>query len=145
MTRNRGFSLVELLVVIAIVALLAAFILPGLSRAREYAYFTSCKSSLRQMGIGFVIYAVDNRGCPPGTGFPCGGVDQSNQVGSMLNEHRAGVMRGLNRVYSASDPQIPLILQIYDDWMVPGNQSHPGSSWYQSLQLSADLPVSPQQ
>ncbi len=57
--KTSGFTLVELLVVIAIVALLAALILPGLSRAREYAYFTSCKSSMRQMGIGFLVYAAD--------------------------------------------------------------------------------------
>ena len=41
---RRGFTLVELLVVIAIIAVLAAIIVPGLSRAREYAYFTVCKA-----------------------------------------------------------------------------------------------------
>jgi prepilin-type N-terminal cleavage/methylation domain-containing protein len=62
MGNRKAFSLVELLVVVAIVALLSALILPGLARAREYAYFTSCKNSLRQIGIGFLIYAADNRG-----------------------------------------------------------------------------------
>ena len=62
---RRGFSLVELLVVIAIVALLAALVLPGLSRAREYAYFTSCKSSQRQIGMGFLCFAADHRGVMP--------------------------------------------------------------------------------
>jgi prepilin-type N-terminal cleavage/methylation domain-containing protein len=63
--KNRGFTLVELLVVIAIVALLASLILPGLSRAREYAYFTRCKSNLRQITIGFSCYACDNKGWFP--------------------------------------------------------------------------------
>ena len=62
MKAARGFTLVELLVVIAIVALLAALILPGLSRAREYAYHASCKNSLRQIGIALLIYGADNRG-----------------------------------------------------------------------------------
>ena len=60
--KRDAFTLVELLVVIAIVALLAALILPGLSRAREYAYFATCKSQQRQIGIGLLIYAADNRG-----------------------------------------------------------------------------------
>jgi prepilin-type N-terminal cleavage/methylation domain-containing protein len=70
---NRGFSLVELLVVVAIVALLAALLLPGLSRAREYAYFTSCKNSLRQLGIGFLVFAADQRGRMPDGAQKCGG------------------------------------------------------------------------
>jgi prepilin-type N-terminal cleavage/methylation domain-containing protein len=67
---GTGFTLVELLVVVAIVALLAALILPGLGRAREYAYFTRCKSNLRQIGIGCLTFAADNRGkLPEGQNF----------------------------------------------------------------------------
>jgi hypothetical protein len=62
---------VELLVVISIIALLASMLLPGLSRAREYAYFTRCKNNLRQIAIGFTIYASDNRGRMPEAYWRC--------------------------------------------------------------------------
>jgi prepilin-type N-terminal cleavage/methylation domain-containing protein len=62
MSGRRAFSLVELLVVVAVITLLAAIILPTLARAREYAYFTSCKSSQRQIGVGFLIFGSNNAG-----------------------------------------------------------------------------------
>jgi prepilin-type N-terminal cleavage/methylation domain-containing protein len=87
---QTGFTLVELLIVIAIVALLAALVLPGLSRAREYAYFTSCKSSLRQIGIGFLIYASDNDGGMPEARYRCndkqGGDAGDRRIGSYGTE-----------------------------------------------------------
>jgi prepilin-type N-terminal cleavage/methylation domain-containing protein len=70
-SHSRGFSLIELLVVVAIVTLLAAIIMPGLARAREYAYFTSCKNNLRQMGIGLLLFASDRKGELPAIGNPC--------------------------------------------------------------------------
>ncbi len=70
-TDRAAFTLVELLVVVAIIALLAAFLLPGLSRAREYALFTSCKSQLRQIGIGTLVYAPDNDGRLPHGDYGC--------------------------------------------------------------------------
>jgi prepilin-type N-terminal cleavage/methylation domain-containing protein/prepilin-type processing-associated H-X9-DG protein len=63
--KAKGFTLIELLVVIAVIALLMAIVIPALGKAKIYAQKVVCRSNVRQLGLGILLYADQNDGEVP--------------------------------------------------------------------------------
>jgi prepilin-type N-terminal cleavage/methylation domain-containing protein/prepilin-type processing-associated H-X9-DG protein len=118
---RRGFTLIELLVVIAIIAILAAMLLPALSKAKEKALRVNCTSNLKQIGVGIFLYAGDNKDRLPTVKFRDGNSWYPYEVGRVqagqfyMGPHNLGLLWGSGVVPNGQVFYCPSGKKYYED------------------------------
>jgi prepilin-type processing-associated H-X9-DG protein/prepilin-type N-terminal cleavage/methylation domain-containing protein len=118
----KGFTLIELLVVISIIILLMAVLMPSLNRAREQARTVTCRSNLKNIGLAFTEYAIQNdeRLPPLGDTDPVtgGGTDPRRYVGKHWYERLAET--GIVPVGSVESEEPPVFVNYTEGvWRCP--------------------------
>jgi len=145
---RRGFTLIELLVVIAIIAILAAILFPVFAKAREKARTASCLSNVKQITLGFIMYANDNSEALPCASFWADGKAPWEQWtdygwGSVFFDPIQPYIRNVDLLHCPSDGN----RDRWDDWRQPplsygyNEYMYDGNRGYYKLGTLASAPA----
>ncbi len=102
--RTAGFTLIELLVVIAIIAILAALLLPVLSRAQAKAHRTRCLSNMKQLGLGITLLTSDRQDMYPPAVYSSGDVTYQLTWDDYIHKYIGGVAPDSELIMGVTSP-----------------------------------------
>ena len=120
-----GFTLIELLVVIAIIAILAGLLLPALAGAKSRAQRLKCTSQMKQLGVGFTLFASDHDDQNPPAAYATGDYQYQLSWDDYLHRYIGGtapdsdLILGISGVLADSG-SIPKILKCPADTIQNG-------------------------